>query len=389
MKRFFQFLLLIVIIANLFVILSGRFYLYKGIFYTYLHGRTGPSIYDKDIFYSSTLKHAQNYEKWKESSIKKTITSSDEIWMKSLKTSSFLVFRNDSLLVEKYWNGHTKNTVSNSFSATKTLVALLIGVAIKDKKIKHLDESASIYLPEFKAQGKDKITIRHLLMMSSGLDWEESGKNPLSENAESYYGSDLKGLISRQKLVEKPGQRFNYQSGNSQILGFIIEKACGKTLSEYAEDKIWSKIGAENDAFWSLDKENGDEKSFCCLYGTSRDFGKIGKLILQKGKWNDEEIISADFMEEMFTVPNIKTDEKINNYRYGLHIWTYLGEKNPIYYCRGILGQYIISIPSENLIIVRTGEERMKNIEKSNNQYKVGHPEDFFNYLCIARKSLK
>jgi CubicO group peptidase (beta-lactamase class C family) len=389
MKRFFQFLLLIVIIANLFVILSGRFYLYKGIFYTYFHGRTGPSIYDKDIFYSSTLKHAQNSEKWKESSIKKTITSSDETWMKSLKTSSFLVFRNDSLLIEKYWNGHTKNTVSNSFSATKTLVALLVGVAIKEGKIKHLDESASIYLPEFKAQGKDKITIRHLLMMSSGLDWEESGKNPLSENAESYYGSDLKGLISRQKLIEKPGQRFNYQSGNSQILGFIIEKACGKTLSEYAADKIWSKIGAENDAFWSLDKENGDEKSFCCLYGTSRDFGKIGKLILQKGKWNDEEIIPADFMKEMFTVPNIITDEKINNYRYGLHIWTYLGEKNPIYYCRGILGQYIISIPSENLIIVRTGEERMKNIEKSDNQYKIGHPEDFFNYLSIARKTLK
>jgi CubicO group peptidase (beta-lactamase class C family) len=386
LKRLGQFLVLLIILANLFIILSGRFYLYKGILYTYLHGRTGPSIYDKDIFASSLVKKSENSQKWAVKSTKNQLSGQEETWMKELKTSSFLVIKNDSIIYENYWNGHEKNTVSNSFSAAKTLVSLLIGIALDEGKIKSLDESASVYLPDFKDGGKEKITIRHLLMMSSGLDWEESGKNPLSENAESYYGTDLHGLVTRQKVINVPGKQLNYQSGNSQLLGYIIEKVTKKTVSQYAEDKIWSKINTENDGFWSLDKENGDEKAFCCFYGSTRDFAKIGKLISNKGKWNSEQIISESYMDEMLKNPILKTEEGIENLRYGLHIWTYFGGKNPAYYCRGILGQYIISIPNEKLIIVRTGEERMSNIKKSADKHKIGHPQDFFKYIEIARR---
>ncbi len=124
-------------------------------------------------------------------------------------------------------------------------------------------------------------------------------------------------------------------------------------LSMYAQLKIWQKIGAEQNAFWSLDKEGGDEKAFCCMYASARDFGRLGKLILQKGKWNGQQIISEKFMTEMVKNSNLSTKEQVPNLRYGLHIWTYLGNRNPVYYCRGILGQYIISIPNENLVIVR------------------------------------
>src|SRR5690606_4883547 len=123
-----------------------------------------------------------------------------------------------------------------------------------------------------------------------GLDWQESGKNPLSENAESYYGSDLYHLSTHQKRITEPNRIFLYQSGNSQLLGFVVEKATGKSLSEYMHEKIWSQIGTDHDAYWSLDKENGDEKSFCCFYATSRDFARLGRLISNSGNWDGKQL---------------------------------------------------------------------------------------------------
>ena len=119
---------------------------------------------------------------------------------------------------------------------------MLIGIAIEEGKIPSVDEPVFTYLPEFKTNGRDVLTIRHLLLMSAGFDWEESGKNPLSEAAEGYYGSDLYGLVTRLRMVEEPGKRFHYQSGNSQILGFILEKATGATLTEYMHAKIWEQL---------------------------------------------------------------------------------------------------------------------------------------------------
>ena len=184
--------------------------------------------------------------------------------------------------------------------------------------------------------------------MASGLDWKESSKDPLSENAESYYGSDLYGLVHRQKRISEPGKLFNYQSGNSQVLGFIVEKATGMGLSDYLQEKIWKPMGAEHEAYWSLDEENGDEKAFCCLYSTARDFGKLGKLILNKGKMNGRQIIPEWYMEELVSLAPMDTEEGIKNQRYGLHIWIYKDPIENIAYCRGIKGQYIMSLPKEN-----------------------------------------
>lgn len=382
-------ILALLLLANLFIILSGRFYLYKGISQTYFKGRSGPSIYDRDIFAYSTIKKSDSIFVWKSGKHKIPLNQNEEHFMQSVKSSSFLVFKGEELIHESYWNGHDKNTVSNSFSAAKTFVSLLIGIAWQEGKIKSLDDKAGDYLESFKEKGKDRITIRHLLLMSSGLDWRESGKNPLSENAASYYGTDLYNLVTRQKSIEVPGKRFNYQSGNSQLLAYILEKATGQDLSAYAYDKIWSKIGTEHDAYWSLDTEKGDEKAFCCLYGTSRDFGRLGKLIEQNGVWNGKQIISEAYMKQLFENPSMSTDEGVPNYRYGLHIWTYLGGASPVYYCRGILGQYIISIPAEDLVIVRTGMARKPTVEADKNKYRIGHPSDLFAYISTAKRIAK
>lgn len=399
LRFFLYFILAIFIFVNLFIVLSGRFYIYKGIRYTYLEGRTGPGIYDLEVFPYSTLDKATEKDPWEVFTKQKQfkLPQNEEAFLASLDTRAFLVFRNDTLLFEHYYDQHGVNTVSNSFSAAKTVVALLIGIAIEEGKIKSLDEPVGHYIPAFNSNGKEKITIRHLLQMSSGLDWQESGSNPLSENAESYYGTDLYGLVTRQKAVEKPGKRFNYQSGNSQLLGFIIEKATGKSVSEYTQEKIWKRIGTEHEAYWSLDKENGDEKSFCCIYATARDFGRLGKLILQNGKWGSEQVVPQWYMLEMAKTPNLTTDEGVENVRYGLHIWTYTGDKTPILYCRGIKGQYIISIPEEKLVIVRLGLNRNDNFvipesKKGDQEYckinnpKIGHPTDLFDILRIGRE---
>lgn len=394
LKRTGWFVLILFLSVNIFIVLSGRFYLYKGIYFTYLQGESSPTIYDLNKFYNATVKAPAKGDPWSfKLAQKDALSASDLKYMDTWRTSSFLVVKNNQVIYEQYWDEHHPETVSNSFSAAKTVVSMLIGIAMEEGYIKSLDEPVRKYIPEFSGKGKEKITIRHLLMMASGLDWGESGKNPLSENAESYYGWDLRGLVTRQHAIQEPGKAFIYQSGNSQLLGFIIEKATGKDLAQYASEKLWKPIGAESNAFWSLDKENGDEKAFCCLYSTTRDFARIGKVLANHGKWNEKQVIPAGYFDEMVKNPEMSTEEGVPNTRYGLHIWTYNSNGHPVYYCRGIKGQYIIAIPDEQLIIVRTGHKRAPDIEKEilqkanteENREKIGHPSDLFEYIRMGR----
>lgn len=320
--------------------------------------------------------------------------------LEELQARAFIVLKNDSIIYEEYWDTHDEKTLSNSFSIAKTITAMLIGIAVDDGKIKSIDEPVGNYIPEFKSNGKDKITIRHLLQMSSGLDWTESGKNPLSDNAESYYGSALYEMSVSQKLISQPGKLFLYQSGNSQLLGIIVEKATGKKLSEYAAEKIWKKIGASQNAYWNLDHKNGLEKAFCCVYATAGDYARIGQMLVHGGSLNGKQIIPSAYYQEMIKPSALSTEDGIPNYRYGLHIWTYVGEKHPVYYCRGIKGQYIITIPDENLVIVRMGLEREDNYSLAKDKmkdlryveaykYKAGHSKCLFDYVEIGRNLAK
>jgi len=399
LKIFGWTLLVILISLNLFVVLSGRYYLYKGVYFTYLQGQSSPTIYDKDKFYSATVNHGSSNMEWNFQEVNEDGLDAYLNYAEKWKSASILVAQGDKILFEKYWGEHHPETVSNSFSSAKTVVSMLIGCALEDGKIKSLDDPIKKYLPQFTGNGKEKITIRHLLMMSSGLDWGESGSNPLSENAESYYGSDLWGLVHRQQVERKPGQLFLYQSGNSQLLGFILEKATGEKLSNYASRKLWQPIGAESDAYWSLDKENGAEKSFCCLYSTTRDFARIGVLLAHKGEWNGKQVIPRWYFDEMIKNPKLSTEEGISNTRYGLHVWTYNYKGHEVVYCRGIKGQYIISVPDKDLVIVRTGHKRAPDVEFPEGKIsdrkrkellqKIGHPSDLFEYLDFGFAVLK
>ena len=390
-KYILYFILSIIVAVNLFILLSGRYYLYSGIAKTYLIGKMGPGIYDLDVFPVNKIPKSTKEKKLKVNLSKSSITDKEEKYLNEIDTRAFLVFQNDILIHEQYWGHHSIDEVSNSFSASKTVIGLLIGIAIGEGKIPSVDEPLSTYIPEFKTNGRARLTIRHLLTMSAGFDWQESGKNPLSEAAEGYYGTDLYGLVTRLRIIETPGKKFHYQSGNSQILGFIIEKATGETLTNYMYKKIWEPIGASRDAYWSLDKEDGDEKAFCCLYATARDFARLGLLVLHEGKENGIQIVPKDFITQMVETPKMATDDKVINMRYGWHIWIYKNQGKPVHYFRGLKGQYIIVLPHLNRVIVRLGEKRGPHYKlpdhsdlKTQNAEKLGHTIDLFEYLNIA-----
>ena len=144
---------------------------------------------------------------------------------------------------------------------------------------------------------KKKIRILDVLKMSSGLNWEESYAGPLSMTTEAYYGKDLEGLINKLQVTDVPGKEFKYLSGDTEVLAMVLKNVTGKSLSEYAQEKLWEPLGYEKDALWSLDKEGGIEKAYCCINSNATDLARIGRLYNHLGNWNGHQIINPRFVQ--------------------------------------------------------------------------------------------
>lgn len=378
-KWFFITLVSLIVIGCLVIIISGRWYIFKAVACTYLVGQTGPGILDRNFFPEREIKNSLTPQPWEEHGHfgKLSLNDVQTEKLETYKTTSYMVFKDDKIIFEKYFEEFDESTVSNSFSMAKSFVSLLIGIAIEEGKIKSVDQPVGDFVESFREGKKGELTLRHLLTMSAALNWSESGGNPFSDNAEAYYGSDLEGMINDMEVEGEPGKTFNYQSGATLVLGYIIEKATGKKLSEYASEKLWQPLGAEHPAFWSLDKEDGIEKSYCCWYATGRDFARIGKMMLHNGKWNDTPIVPEEYVKQSITpAPLLKEDGSPND-KYGFSWWLLKYKNMEVFYARGILGQYIICLPEKNTIVVRTGHKR--GVKKIND-----HPADVFDYIDIA-----
>ncbi|NND32822.1 MAG: serine hydrolase [Saprospiraceae bacterium] len=339
-------------------------------------GRFGPAINELTEFDNRTVK-TRNTQQWNLDEDYNTHQLSPGAIDKltALDTTSFLVIKDQKIIFEKYWAPTESTTVLNSFSVAKSIVCTLIGIAIKDKLLR-LDDPVARYLPSFAKPVKDKITIEHLLRMTSGLKWIESESSALSHNAEAYYGRSLESLINNLEVRRPPGQVFRYASGNTQILAMLLTKVTKMTLSEYASKKLWSPIGAQQDAFWNLDRPNGLEKAFCCFYATAKDFARIGQLYLNDGRWQDQQIISSEFIDQVLQPSNMP-DIWLNkpNDVYGMHWWLAKHAELDFFYARGIRGQYIICNRELNMIIVRMGHRR-NPVDRHH-----GHPPDLFDHI--------
>ncbi len=340
------------VILNLYLWSSGKLYYYKALVYNYVN------IDDLELFHTRTVE-AGNADPWSIASSynKKPLSEKLKNTLEQYRTVAFLVIRNDSIVFEQYWEQYNDSSLSNSFSMAKSIVGILTGIAVDEGKIKSIDDKVCNYLPDFCSDGNKDVTIRHLLTMSSGLNYDEGYSSLFSPVTQSYYGTDLRDQMLSLKVITPPGKEWNYMSSNTQLLAFVIEKATGMNISTYASIKLWKPIGAEHDARWSLDRKNGNEKAYCCFYSNARDFARIGKLFLNKGRWNGRQIVSEAYVQESITAANLM-DGNMPNAIYGFQWWLTSYNEQPVYYARGILGQYIFVIPSEQLIFVRLGHER-------------------------------
>lgn len=288
--------------------------------------------------------------------------------LEELETVALVKISNDSLVMEKYWDGYSDSSLSGSFSMAKSFTSVLLGVAIREGKIKSVDQPVGDYLPDFKVGDKAKVTIKDVLTMSSGTDWNESYLNPLSITAELYYGTDVTKTALAVKMKDTPGKVHYYKSGDTQLLGLIIEKATGVSLSEYAAEKLWKPMGAVHPALWSVDHEKGAVKAYCCFNSNARDFARLGQMMLNKGKWNGQEIIDSAYYAQSITPCNIPDREgNICDY-YGYQWW--IDPEHPeVFLCQGYFGSVHHCYSRYAYHFGATGEKDLKE-ESKNRAYR-------------------
>lgn len=280
-----------------------------------------------------------------------------------LGTVAYLIIKDSTLLFEQYWENYSPQSHSNSFSMAKSIVSLALGAAIDDGFIKNVDQPVSDFFPEFKGYNGKILTLRHLLTMSAGVDFQEAYSSPFSPTTQLYYGNNLSKITFGMNETEEPGEFFIYQSGVTQLLAFIVEKATGENISSYISKKFWTPMQAEEDALWSLDKKGGMEKAYCCFNSNARDFARFGQLILNKGAWKGKPLISESYLNEAIQPDSSLVFKEYNepNKCYGFQFWHLSYKGIPVYYMRGILGQYVFAIPDKSLVIVRLGHKRSKH----------------------------
>jgi CubicO group peptidase (beta-lactamase class C family) len=283
-----------------------------------------------------------------------------EDYLEASGTTTFLVVRDDELLYEKYFNGYDKDSLQTSFSMAKSYASALVGIAIDEGYIKSVDEPITTYIPELleKDERFKSITIRHLLTMSSGIKYEEGGDLPWSEDADdtkTYYATDLRELALNCQIEGEPGEYFEYNNYNPLLVGMIVERATGMTVSRFLQEQLWKPVGMEADGSWSLDsKKSGFEKMESGVNARARDFARFGMLFAKEGRnWEGEQLISRSWVEES-TRADATTDPSLE-YQYFWWVDT-PGSKNH-FSARGKYGQYIYVAPEKDLVIVRLGKE--------------------------------
>ena len=346
-----------------------------------MKGRMTADIDEYKIFDNRIVNAGINHSAWAlgKDYNKTKIPSQYQGDMERVKTIGYLIIKDDSIRHEEYWDGYSDTSHTSSFSMAKTFISILVGIAVEEGKIKSIDEPVGDFIPEYKEGNRGKITIRHLLTMSSGINFDESYINPIGFAAEAYYGSDLRKLVFKYDVTEEPGKYFEYKSGNTQLLGFVLSKATGMCVSDYASEKLWKPVEAEHDAYWSLDHKDGDEKAYCCFNSNVRDFARIGKLYLDSGRWNGKQLVPEKYvLESIQPASTLEKDDNSTNNRYGYSWWLLPNYKgHNIFYARGVLGQYIVMVPDLKMIVVRLGRKR--ELTSVN-----GHPVDLYWYIDAA-----
>lgn len=291
----------------------------------------------------------------------KNLTFPDAMGRKS-KTQGVMIVQNDSIIYEKYWGSMTSDRLATVFSVSKSINSLLCGIAVDDGYIHSIDDAVTEYLPELKKKDPmwQKLTIRHLLDMRSGLDFDDTyylnlkGLKRLHAMARLNYGHNLMKQIRGLKFRCEPGTDHRYESMTAQILGVVIERASGKRFADYLSEKVWKPLQMESPALINIDSRKHDvAHAFGGITLTLKDLAKIGRLYLNRGMWDGKRIVSEEWIRQS-TEYNTSNDGYHFNW-YNLSSVNHPKEQYPGYYAEGIKGQVLYVNPYKNLIMVRIG----------------------------------
>jgi len=297
-----------------------------------------------------------------DSNQKKTLSE----FVKCTDTTSFLIVKNDEIVYEAYANGYREDSVNTSFSMAKSVVSLLIGKAVEDGYIGSVTQPISNYIREFRGLEIGETTIEDLLRMRSGISYREEKFLWFGDDTLTYWHSDLRALALSHTQWSDDGQnKFHYNNYHPLLLGIILERCTGVSVSEYFGREIWRKIGAEYDASWSLDSdESGFEKMESGINFRAVDFIKIGSMVLHDGFWNGTQVIGKDWLDRS-TLCEIPIDgsEYDNSFLAGKNIGY-----NYMWYCTpsaqsgydiiawGKSDQILYISPANQMVILRTGK---------------------------------
>lgn len=254
-----------------------------------------------------------------------------------------LVIEDGEIVLERYRHGNGPETKWISFSIAKSVVSLLVGAAMRDGYIRSVDDRVTDYLPLLEGTAYDGVSLRHALHMASGVEWNEDYADPRSDVATAGGGAleRLRYLGAKPRVAE-PGERFNYNTGETHLVGAVLRAAIGNNLSTYLENKIWHPFGMESDADWLLVEPGGAEHGGCCISATLRDYGRLGLFALAGGVLPDgTEVLAEGWMEE-------STEPSPAYEGYG-YLW-WLRDRG--FWGIGIFGQLIAIDPAQDVVIV-------------------------------------
>lgn len=268
----------------------------------------------------------------------------------SRNTQGVVVVRNGAIVSEWYAEGSDADSWATSWSVSKSFSSAMIGIAIEEGHIPSVDVPMTTYFPEWAGTPREDTTLRHVLTMSSGLDWNESyspGGAATSEIIQMVAANrdQLAYAASRPQAVP-PGTRFNYSSGDSMLLSGVLEQATGMPAHVYAREKIFEPIGMDQAELWT-DAE-GHGLTYCCVDTTTRGFARFGQLYLQDGRWGDEQVVPADWVAESTSPSQISSG-------YGYQWWLSTVSGRTVHAARGHDGQYVYVVPSLDLVVARNG----------------------------------
>ncbi len=291
--------------------------------------------------------------------------SLDDYFRRNFVTG-FLVLHDDQIVLEKYFHGADQNSRFVSQSVGKSIVSILVGAAVSDDAIKSVDDPVVKYLPYLSNSGYRDVTIKNLLEMSSGVQYSEDYTDPKS-GAALIGAALLTGdptfkdfAASIGSTATKPGTQFNYQSVNTEVLGLLLEQVTGKRLNQYAEEKLWKKIGAQSDAFFYRAQKQPDTCAFACFNATVRDYARVGLMMMRGGMLGNNRVLPLSWVHDS-TTPDADylqpkpagSNGAPTRQGYAYQWWIPYGHEGA-FNAEGIYGQSIYVNPKRRVVIVQT-----------------------------------